>query len=325
MELLDVLEEISVGYNQNDSKSKKLAGHVDEVRNILSKPGAIFENRSMEFSNYNISTENESITSQGSLIFYQGSYAIHTAIKHGNYEIDADVGFYIDEYTNFGIRDKINNLLENEFGHKYFVNKKKPCITIDFGDQYLVDIAIYSKNENPKLMSFHNSINGMEQKNIAAPKRIVKSFTDYLKDVQLKRMVIRLIKYFSKNASFNLKISDNNKIPSISYMILAYSRYKPDTDKVSEDNVQKELKNLANLCKNYFSNYQTLECPPLLISNTLYKVTDFTEVISVIDEIIDQIDKKNYASLMNERDFVSIKEKQKKKGSKESPLLGTMG
>ena len=63
----------------------------------------------------------------------------------GDYFVDADVAFYIDEFIDLGIRERIFEALKYSFDGKYVVELKKPCITIDFGDQYMVDIAIYVK------------------------------------------------------------------------------------------------------------------------------------------------------------------------------------
>ncbi len=115
MKLTEIVEEIAIGYMQNDPKSKKLAKHVDEVKEILNRKGVISKGRSFNFQNFpqdDLRSESKSILNQGSVIFYQGSYAIHTAIMFGDYFVDADVAFYIDEFIDLGIRERIFEALK---------------------------------------------------------------------------------------------------------------------------------------------------------------------------------------------------------------------
>ncbi len=324
MNLTDILEEIKIGSLQNDEKSKKLSAYVQEVKDVLEKPNTLKENFSLSF---NFAERASDISTSQSQLFYQGSYAIHTAIKHYKYDVDADIAFYINDFSDTTLRDKILNSLENSLGVKYSIEKKKPCITIDFRDGYKVDIAIYSKSILDNLMMFHNSIDGFETKTNCAPKNVVKEFSDYLKDNDVKRPIIRLIKHFSKNAGYNLGIDECNKIPSISFMLFARKNYTPRAKAPTEEVLAKELSVFTSSCLNFFEKNRKLDSPDLLIGNTLYKIQDFNQVISVLDEIQQQLDTKNYASLVSEKVYTSIEKRNNSRNNSDATpaMLGTMG
>ncbi|CAC9755558.1 hypothetical protein IE368CO2PC_02629 [Enterococcus faecalis] len=330
MKLTEIVEEIAIGYMQNDPKSKKLAKHVDEVKEILNRKGVISKGRSFNFQNFpqdDLRSESKYILNQGSVIFYQGSYAIHTAIMFGDYFVDADVAFYIDEFIDLGIRERIFEALKYSFDGKYVVELKKPCITIDFGDQYMVDIAIYSKSSDGKSMRYHNCIGGTETTTAAVPKRIVSEFSNYLSNNELKRPVVRLMKYFTKNASNYLRIEDNDKIPSISFILLAYLEYRPTDIKYNEDSVKRELIAFAKCFKEYVVSHKELKEEHLMITNTFYKVSNFDKVLQVINEVLQQVQSENYASLMTSNHVEAVEKRRENSESSRNtaPLMGTMG
>lgn len=321
MKLLEILEEISIGSKQQDKNSKTLSDYVSEVKAVLEKPDAVFENRTIVFNFTDDTTEKSTAQSQ---IFFQGSYAIHTAIKHRNHDVDVDIAFYIDEIADSNLRNKIHSQLQSNLGTKYTVEMKKPCITISFNDDYKVDVAVYSKSTSEGTMMFHNSIEGIEDKVISVPKLIVKSFTDYLKENELKRPTIRLVKYFSKNAGYNLGIADCNKIPSIAFMLLATRYFAPTNLIPSEENLLSELTAFTAECIAFFEGCTVLDEPKLMIGNTLYKITDMHQVIMTLNEVNRQLGVKNYASLTSEKAFKNI-QARKKVLSDTPSLLGTMG
>lgn len=322
MKLTDILDEISIGFQNNDAKSKKIRGHVERVRTVLESPDVVFANRSLNFI---IREKGEAISLSGSQVFLQGSYAISTAIKHATYEVDADIAFYIDEVVDDrNIRIRIFENLKKKLG-AHEIKIKKPCITIDFGDGYKVDIAVYSKSTSNDTMMFHNSISGSEEKTIATPKVIISTFSEYLKGDEFKRPILRLTKHFIKNSTDKLRIEEDNKIPSIALLILAIERYQPNNLEFSEETLNAELNRFVDVLKNEFIHNQRIDvsCKSLLISNTLYKVNDFEQVRSVINEISIQTHSKNYAALISKNIFDSVNKRSK---SDPTPsMLGTMG
>lgn len=320
MNLLDILDEISIGFNQNDKNSQQLKKHIAEVREILEKPDVLIENRSFSFDMLEDASRASNSQSQ---LFYQGSYAISTAIKHPKYEVDADIAFYVDDFLDQEIRDRIFEKLKSNLRSSYDLELKKPCIAIDFKDGFKVDVAIYSKSTTTDQMLFHNSIKGFENKEESVPKKVVACFSDYLKDNKVKRSVIRLLKHFSKQTGDKLKIQDINKIPSISYMLIAQQEFAPTSDNPSEENLKQGLDDFIKICKDFISKTQTLDNPSLLIGNTFYKIQDFKESIKVLTEISNQLTAKNYASLVSTNVFENI---SKRTGSEtKSGLIGTMG
>lgn len=322
MKLTDILDEISIGFQNNDAKSKKMRRHVESVRTVLESPDVVFTNRSLNFT---IREKGEYISLSGSQVFLQGSYAISTAIKHATYEVDADIAFYIDEVVDDKhIRIKIFENLKKKLEANE-IEIKKPCIAIDFGDGYKVDVAIYSKSTSNDTMMFHNSISGSEEKTMATPKMIISTFSEYLKGDDYKRPIIRLTKHFIKNATDKLRIEDNNKIPSITLLILAVERYQPKNLEFSEETLTAELNRFVDVLKNEFIDNQRADISykPLLISNTLYKVNDFEQVHRVIIEIVNQTHSENYAALISKNVFDSVNNRSK---SDPTPsMLGTMG
>ncbi|EAE6208695.1 nucleotidyltransferase [Listeria innocua] len=320
MKLLEILEEISIGSNQQDKNSRILSEYVSEVKAVLEKPDAVFENRAIVF---NFSDDvSERITTQ-SQIFYQGSYAIHTAIKHRDHDVDVDIAFYIDDIADTNLRNRIYTQLQTHLGSKYTVEIKKPCITISFDDDYKVDVAVYSQSTTEGTMMFHNSIKGIEEKVTSVPKLIVKSFSDYLKDDNLKRPTVRLVKYFAKNAGHDLGISDDNKIPSISFMLLATKYLSPTNLILSEENLLNELTTFTAECIDFFEKYTVLDAPQLMIGNTLYKIKDMQQVIMTLKTVNSQLKVKNYGQLTSTKTFESI---QKRSRDISTPsLIGTMG
>lgn len=215
MTLFEILDEISIGYHQNDAQSKKLQNYVKKVIEVLSAENAIYEGRKITF--YELK-ENVNNNVEGNT-FLQGSYGTNTAIKHSSYEVDADIAFIIDnDNIDLNIRNLIYNKLNNIFGNKYIIEKKKPCITIDFKDKYKIDIAIYTRVADK--IYFHNSINEIEKVNEAKPKDLINYFNSCYKLNDTRRKVIRLIKHFIKTSNILLEIEDCNRIPSISLNIL---------------------------------------------------------------------------------------------------------
>ncbi len=119
-ELNEILNEISIGFNNADEKSKKMKSYVDEVKAAIEQHSGVVENRTLSFSVWDSSTDS---SNNGSQIFYQGSYATHTAIKSSRYDVDVDIAFYIDEYLPVGMRNTIYKLLYSKFNSRYNVEQ----------------------------------------------------------------------------------------------------------------------------------------------------------------------------------------------------------
>jgi len=324
MELLEILDEISVGYNNNGEKSSKLKSKINEVRRVLESKGTILENRNLEFR-MDLRNEDSSSTYPNSQIFFQGSYAISTAIKHDSYDVDADLGFYISEELARDSRNKIYTSLKSSLP-KYVVTLKKPCIEIDFKDGYKIDVAIYSRFRNfndDNIVYFHNSIDGMETVSQSKPKVIVETFKTYLANEPIKRSVIRLMKHFMKNAQKNLRIDDTNKLPSISLMLIASEKFRPQDESPNEENLNKYLIDLCDitLCELYSG--REISDKYLLISNTLYKITDIQDTINIIKSVRNNLKTGNISTLTSETVFQKIM--SKKKIDTTPSIKGTMG
>lgn len=322
MKLLEILDEISVGFNNNDEKSKKLKSKVDEVRRVLESTGSVLENRSLEFR-VDLNNSIDSKTYPNSQIFFQGSYAISTAIKHKNYDVDADLGFFIKETLAEDARLKVYKTLENAFP-KYDVNLRKPCIEIDFKDGYKIDVAIYSDNNSYEdTVFFHNAISGNESVLPAKPKQIVTSFKEYLSNNQIKRNVIRLMKHFMKNIQKSLRIDDDNKLPSIALMLISAQKFHPSESSVTEEILETNLKKLCDITINTLLSGEKISNRELLINDTLYKVKDINETLKIVDTVKNNLSGKNYASLVSEDVFESLR--NKKEIDMSPSLKGTMG
>lgn len=322
MQLLEILDEISIGFNNNDEKSKKLKSKVNEVKQVLESTGSVLENRSLEFR-VDLNNSIDSKTYPNSQIFFQGSYAISTAIKHRNYDVDADLAFFIKETLAEDARLKVYHTLENAFP-KYDVTLKKPCIEIDFKDGYKIDVAIYSDNNDYEdTVFFHNAISGSERVVPAKPKQIVTSFKEYLSNNQIKRNVIRLMKHFMKNIQKELKIDEVNKLPSIALMLISTQQFHPLESSANEETLENNLKKLCDITINTLLSGEKISSTELLINDTLYKVKDIKETLKIIQTVKNNLSVKNYASMVSGNVFESL---MKKKEIDMSPSLkGTMG
>lgn len=324
MELLEILDEISIGYNNNDGKSSKLKSKINEVRNVLESKGSVLENRNFEFR-MDLRNEDSSNSYPSSQIFFQGSYAISTAIKHDSYDVDADLGFYIGEELARGSRSKIYSSLKSALP-KYTVTLRNPCIEIDFKDGYKIDVAIYSKFlslNNKDVVYFHNSIGGTELVSQAKPKVIVDNFKSYLANEPIKRSTIRLMKHFMKNAQKNLRIDDSNKLPSIALMLIASKKFSPQDVSPNEENLNRYLIDLCDLTLDELHYGREISDMYLLISNTLYKITDIKDTIDIVLNVKNNLKSENINSLTS--DAVYQKIMNKKQIDTTPSIKGTMG
>lgn len=318
MTLFEILNEISVGYHQNDPSSEKLKKYVKEVIEALSEEGAIYEKRKLTINGLNESWE----TNLDGDTFLQGSYGTNTAIKHKSYEVDADIAFIIEnDVIDLKIRDLIYSKLYNTFGNKYTVEKKKPCITIDFMDKYKIDVAIYTKVNNE--IYFHNCIDGYEKVDIAKPKDLINYFNTCYADNTTRRKVVRLIKHFIKTTNISLNIQDDNKIPSISVNLLLCERNMSENATEDElyDDVLESLKHIKSFVVN--NGYNGPQKEELCVSNTFYKVKDISEVIRVIDRVNLMFQKKQYSELVENNIYKRISERNSH--NVDGSFTGTMG
>jgi hypothetical protein len=316
IELEEILGEISVGYNNNDPKSIKLNEYTNKIRKVLMESEDIITNGKLYFSE--LKFDSDSIDNNTNT-FLQGSYATSTGIKHPSYEVDADIGFIIESEYNNTLRQKIYRNLILKLP-TYNIELKKPCITIDFKDGYKIDIAIYNRENN--IIYFHNSIKGFEEKQIANPKGLVKYIKDELSEMPLKRDIIRLLKHFIKVMSDELRIDENNKIPSISTTFLVIENSKIDSIGDSlYDGVNEMFQYMKNYVKINGSNGP--EKKEYFTGNTFYKVTDVNQLIEVIDRASIYLNKKQFSALVENRVYNSIVDKRKM--HKPSGLIGTLG
>jgi|GEM_PF-1784847 len=316
IDLEEILAEISIGYRNNDYKSMKLNNYVNKVREALMESDAIIDNGKLIFTEFDFSTDS---TGSETTTFLQGSYATSTAIKHESYEVDADIGLLVVTDYDITLRQKIYHSLRTYFT-QYSIKLKKPCITIDFKDGYKIDIAIYNMEHNN--IYFHNSIKGNEEKQIANPKGLVKFIKDELSTDPVKRDIIRLLKHFIKVMAEELKIEENNKIPSIATNLFVIENTNLDN---MEDKLFESICEMLRYIKEYVKINGIIgpEKSEYYTGNTFYKVTDINQLISVIDRISLYLIKKQFSSLVENTVYTSII--NKRKIHKPSGLIGTLG
>lgn len=314
MDLNDILEEISIGYNNTDSESEKLQKYVEELREALSKPGSIIESRTFNFDKVGTSIGQNNM-------FLQGSYATHTAIKYKGSEVDADIGIIIGDAGDYHIREQIYSSLKDSFPN-YQVTKKKPCITVDFLDGYHIDVAVYS--DEKETIYFHNSIpSGIERSDVADPKGLVSHFNDNLSSPTDKRKILRLFKYFNGIASVKYEIDKDNKIPSIALAIFISNATikKIETEKDLHDVLLTVVNDFKDYVEKNGANGPSLS--EYYIDNTFYKIKDISEVKKVLTNVSHQIQTKNYADLVSAELFEKVS--AKKNINTTSSLVGTLG
>lgn len=318
MTLFEILEEISVGYHQNNPESQKLKKYVKEVIDILSEENAVYENRKLMFS---VLSERIESNLEGNT-FLQGSYGTSTAIKHKLYDVDADIAFIIDnDKIDLKIRDIIYTKLFEAFGNKYIVEKKKPCITIDFKNKYKIDVAIYTKVNNR--VYFHNSIGGIEKVDEAKPKELIGYFNSCYKENDTRRKVIRLIKHFIKTSNMALDINDNNKMPSIAINLLLCEQ-KMHTEANEKELYQDVLSSIKYMKVFIETNeYEGPRKEELCVGNTFYKIEDISEVKKVINRISLMFERKQYDQLIESNIYNKINNKNLNKV--DGSFTGTMG
>jgi len=302
---------MSVGYKNQDPKTIKVKNYLDDVVWYLEENGAILEGRTIKFSVFD-----------GGKYFYQGSYATRTAIKHRSYEVDADIGFITTSDGDINLRERIYRTLCDKFSKKYFVVKKKPCITIDFNDGYKIDIALYSVSNN--VIYFHNAITGVEEKTKSKPKEFVDLLVDYFKENDMRKL-IRLSKHFLKTISEKLEIDDVNRIPSVSLSIFAYQNFQRKSVINNENDLQNNLEHFLLEFYSYVkingTNGPRLD--DLYVSNTFYKIKDIEETLGVLSNACISLSSKNFAQLISREIFESINRKDQL--TKTNPLIGTLG
>ena len=318
MKLRKILEEICIGYHQNDSKSIKLQGYVKEVVEVLSENDAIYEGKKINFKELSLRID----TNLDGDTFLQGSYGTNTAIKHKSYDVDADIAFIIDNnIVDLRIRELIYNKLLKTFGDKYIVERKKPCITIDFRNKYKIDIAIYTRVND--VIYFHNSINGVEKVDIAKPKELISYFNNFYKQNNTRRKVVRLIKHFIKTANNALEIDECNKIPSISINLLLCNR-SMHMD-ANEDELYEDVLESIKYIKKYIdlNEYNGPSLESLYVHNTFYKVKNIYDMKRVIDKVLINLEYKQYDQIIEKDVYnrINIKNNKKVDGS----FTGTMG
>ncbi len=318
MKLTEILEEICIGYHQNDSKSIKLQGYVKEVVEVLSENDAIYEGKKINFKELSLRID----TNLDGDTFLQGSYGTNTAIKHKSYDVDADIAFIIDNnIVDLRIRELIYNKLLKTFGDKYIVERKKPCITIDFRNKYKIDIAIYTRVND--VIYFHNSINGVEKVDIAKPKELISYFNNFYKQNNTRRKVVRLIKHFIKTANNALEIDECNKIPSISINLLLCNR-SMHMD-ANEDELYEDVLESIKYIKKYIdlNEYNGPSLESLYVHNTFYKVKNIYDMKRVIDKVLINLEYKQYDQIIEKDVYnrINIKNNKKVDGS----FTGTMG
>lgn len=318
MTLDEILEEICIGYHQNDSKSNKLQKYVKEVIEVLSEDNAVYEGRKIVFKELSSRID----TNLDGDTFLQGSYGTNTAIKHKFYDVDADIAFIIDNNNiDLRIRELIYNKLLKAFGSKYIVEKKKPCITIDFKDKYKIDVAIYTRVND--VIYFHNCIGGVERAYLAKPKELISYFNNYYKQNNTRRKVVRLIKHFIKTANNALEIEECNKIPSISINLLLCDR-NMHID-ANEDELYEDVLNSIRYIKEFIevNGYEGPRLESLYVHNTFYKVKNIYEMRKVIDKVLINLEYKQYDQIIEKDVYerISIKNNNKVDGS----FTGTMG
>lgn len=314
--LTQILEEITISYNSNNQQSKKLHQYVELIRGILQENGAILESKSIQFRKLENDLENGTV-------FLQGSYAYGTAIKHESYDVDADIGFLAEEELDVNARQRIFELINNRLGTKYKVLLKKPCITIDFLDKYKIDITIYSVDRTNKVF-FHNNINGTEEKTVADPKGLVSFLKNYISKSNY-RDVLRLTKHFIKTVTQSLRISNDNKIPSISLCLFAQQ------NNYSLTNVQTEADLYSNLLR-FIKDFKFYvikngkngpECSDYYVTNTFYKVINVSDLIKVLEFCEAALTEFNYSLLINKSVLESLDNKNKL--DKTPSFTGTFG
>lgn len=318
MTLHELLDEIYIGYHQNDAKSIKLHNYVKDVVAVLSAQNAIYEGRSIRISELSSRYDNN----LDGDTFLQGSYGTNTAIKHKSYDVDADIAFIIDSETiDLKIRELIFQKLFKAFDNKYIVEKKKPCITIDFKDKYKIDVAIYTRVGDK--IYFHNSITGIENVSKAKPKDLVAYFNRLYKENDTRRKVIRLIKHFIKTTTMQLEIEDCNKIPSISVNLLLCEQ-KMYENANEEELYQDTLSGIKYIRKYIGENgFAGPSCEELCVGNTFYKVRDLEDVKRVVDKISITLENKQYDQIVEKDVYDRIFQRNSKKI--DNSFTGTLG
>lgn len=304
--LSEILDEIQVGSNQNDPQSNKLKGKIKELREIFAGHGVLYKMRNIDQSEVDI--------------FIQGSYGIHTAIKHKTYEVDADLALIVEQTEpDYELRSRLYDALKIQFVNdkKVKVTFKKPCITIDFGDGYCIDIATYGSYRN--IVGHYNCIDGVEKVTESDPKGLTEYFKDVLARESEKRKVIRLFKHFNKVTFNKLEIDECNKIPSIAI-----------TTYISENSFTSgNLDDLLIECVDGFRNYiyanktSGPSLPRYKLGNTFHKVRDINEVYKQINHIHALVKQNHFSELLSENVLNQLSKKNDSYAK--NPYVGTLG
>lgn len=301
--LNEIYDEITIGYQQNDDRSLKLKKYVSQVRQVLED-----NVKNEKFNFFDDSDSN---------VFLQGSYATNTAIKNKRDSVDADLGIIFSEEIE---RERVLNILKENFPDKR-IELKKPCIYIEFDDEYSVDIAIYRAISKD---IFHlNSISSCGEENLdkVKPKEFIRYASDQLVDsekISIKRQLVRLTKYFIKNSTVHLKIQEDNKIPSIAVLLHAID-YNPAQSSLEQElnNFIVSFRDLLRANKYYYCN------EAFLIGNVFHKVKNTDDIDAVLDLISLCVSQKDYAQICDEK-FINKIVYRNKENATPAPV-GTLG
>lgn len=167
--------------------------------------------------------------------FDQGSYAMNLGIKPKDSDYDIDVGVIFDitndEYDSHKLKKLVRDKLNKK--HNRTVKFNRPCITVEYSDDYHVDIAIYSENNDDLHIAWGKEFS---KTNKCWYKSEPKELTKWVSDVssiaeesaQFRRCVRALKKWKEKHFSDN----GNEAPPSIGLTIQARREfsYVPDND-----------------------------------------------------------------------------------------------
>lgn len=296
MQLCEILSEIEVGLRTSGEESEKMNKLLGKVKKILTDLGSVVEIRR---------DDNNLNDLDGSDVFLQGSYALDTAIKHDNYDVDVDLALIISSTDDLNVRNRVFNTLYLCLDKSCTIDLKKPCITIDYGNGYKIDIAIYTIDGDT--FYHHNSINGYECKTESRPKKAISELRTYLKGNDIRK-ILRLSKHFIKTTTEVLKIKDCNKIPSISLLLYAYEENYPSLLIENESKLRIELLTFLRKIKIYVEQNQENgpSSDELLIGNTFYKVESHQDILNVLSYVIDTIERGNYERIVETQIYQKI-------------------
>jgi hypothetical protein len=242
--------------------------------------------------------------------FNQGSYAMATGVIPPNgqdYDIDVGLRFYIspEDYEPITVKSWVQKCLD---GHTDEVSFKDPCITVDYAEDYHVDLPVYAVGEGEEPYSLARGKENSLDENIewqeSEPRKFIRRIRRTYSDERQKqfRRVIRYLKCW-RDEKFS---ADGNKAPiGIGLTILVRDCFSFQCNPL--DGSPRDLDALIGTMDSILNNFYSIAQ-----NGDVYKIIRAPMPVKPYDDVFSSITPRNQTQIYDRmRDFLTSLEKAK--------------